>query len=117
MATSGYQEIGQHRLEHEMLRKQLAKMSKTMSDEYYECDITTLCALQRLIREWIQNHISASDLEFASYCEQSPDARQVQLPSPKELQNSGVSVADIQQVEAVHNAGEITKKELPSRLF
>ena len=117
MATSGYEEIAQHRLEHGMLRKQLAKMSETISNQDYGCDITTICALQGLVRMWIQNHISASDMAFARYVEKSPNARHVELPSPSQLQSSGVSVADIEQVEAVHNAGEFTKEELPSRLF
>ena len=115
MAAAGYEAIGQHRLEHETLRRQLSKMNEAMSVTY-GCDVTAICALQRLIREWVQNHISASDLAFASYCEQQPDTRHIQLPSPKELQNSGASVADIEKVEAVHNAGEITSKELPSSL-
>ena len=116
MASAGYKAIGQHRLEHEMLRRQLAKMNEAMGVTY-GCDVTTICALQRLIRGWVQNHISASDLAFASYCEQQPETRHIQLPSPKELQNSGVSVTDIEKVEAVHNAGEITSEELPSRMI
>jgi hemerythrin-like metal-binding protein len=117
MAASGYERAGRHRLEHEALRKQLARVSTAISDDSYGCDITTVCVLQRLIREWIQNHIRASDMAFASYCEQTPDAKRVTLPSPSQLQRLGVGVADIQQVEAVHNAGAITQEELPSRLF
>ena len=73
--------------------------------------------MQRLIREWIQNHISASDLAFARFCEQQPETRRIQLPSPQELQSAGVSVADIEMVEAVHTAGDITGKDLPQRMI
>lgn len=117
MGASGYREFERHRYEHEILRRQLAKMSQIISNDTYGSDITTICALQRLIREWIQKHISASDLAFASYCDQNPEARDVRLPSPEELQKLGVTIADIEQVDAVHNAGEITKDDLPSRLF
>jgi hemerythrin len=115
MAVSGYSAFGQHRLEHEMLRKQLKKMNEAIGD-YYGCAVTTICALQRVIQGWIQNHISASDRAFASYCEQNSDIRRIHLPSAQELQNLGVGITDIEKVEAVHNAGEITSEELPSRL-
>jgi hemerythrin len=117
MAAAGYQGIVQHRSEHQMLRRQLAKLNEAINGANYGSDITTICAMQRLIREWIQNHISASDLAFARYCERRPETRHIQLPSPQELQNSGVSIEDIEMVEAVHNAGEITSEELPKRLI
>jgi hemerythrin len=117
MSAARYQRIDQHRREHQMLRRQLEKMNESITGANYGSDITAICAMQRLIREWIQNHISASDLAFADYCEQQPETRRIQLPSPQELEDSGVSVADIEMVEAVHNAGEITGEELPKRMI
>jgi hemerythrin len=117
MAAAGYEGTGQHRSEHQMLRRQLAKLNELISGANYGSDITTICAMQRLIREWIQNHISASDLAFARFCERQPETRHIQLPSPQELEDSGVSVADIEMVEAVHTAGAITGEELPKRMI
>ena len=117
MAAARYEKIDQHRREHQMLRRQLAKMNESINAATYGSDIETICSMQRLIREWIQNHISVSDLAFASYCAQKSESRRIRLPSPQELRSSGVSVADIRKVEAVHTAGEITAEELPNRMI
>lgn len=116
MAASGFEAIGQHRREHSMLRRQLSKLNEAIGEKY-GCAVKTVCAMQRMFQGWIQNHITATDLAFASYCEQQPETRHIQLPSPRELRDSGGRVTDIEKVEAVHNAGEITSDELPSRLI
>jgi hypothetical protein len=54
--------------------------------------------------------------QIGNFCKQQPAARRIRLPTPQELQSSGVSVADIEKVEPVHTAGEITAEELPQRI-
>ena len=73
-------------------------------------------SLQRLIQGWLQHHISSTDLAFARYCSQEPSARSVQLPSPKELLDTGLQISDYEQVETVHCAGDITPGQIKARL-
>ncbi len=116
MVASGYDGLTQHRREHAMMRRQLSVLSKSINANGKDV-ATTVKPLQNLIQGWIQNHISGSDMAFASHCEQEPETRFMQLPSPRELRDSGFKVSDIEQVEAVHNAGEITTGELKARLI
>jgi hemerythrin len=115
MVASGYGGIAQHRREHAMMRKELSALNRRIK-ENDGGDTGSVSGLQSLVRNWIQNHISASDRSFARYCEEEPSARSVQLPSPREMWQSGLKVSDYEQVEVVHAAGEITIGELKARL-
>jgi hemerythrin len=116
MVASGYEGINQHRREHAMMRRQLNSLSRSIKADGKDF-ASTVKPLQSLIQGWIQNHISGSDMAFASHCEQEPETRFMRLPSPRELRDSGFKVSDIEQVETVHNAGEITHEELKARLI
>lgn len=115
MVASGYEGIAQHRREHSMLRRQLSKISQSINGKK-ESSNGSMESLQKLIQGWLQNHISATDLAFARYCEDEPSAREVHLPSPKELRASGSRVKDYDKVEAVHHSGEITIGQVKARL-
>jgi hypothetical protein len=45
-----------------------------------------------------------------------PRKTPIRLPSPQEMANSGLKITDLDQVEAVHFAGEFSTEELKSRL-
>lgn len=115
MVASGYGAIAQHRREHSMMRRQLAEIQKSIDGEKASSN-GSLKPLQDLVRDWLRNHISTTDLAFARFCEAEPSARNVQLPSPQQLRSSGSQVQDIDQVEAVHQSGELTIGTLKARL-
>ena len=115
MVAAGYGGTSQHRREHALMRRQLSKISKSINAHHDQSN-GSMESLQQLIQGWLQNHISSTDFAFARYCEQEPSARDVHLPSPKELRGSGSRVSDYAQVEIVHHAGEITPGELKARL-
>jgi hemerythrin len=115
MVASGYQEIAKHRREHSMMRRQLNEISEAIKGKQESAN-GSMMSLQRLIQNWLQNHISSTDLAFARFCEDEPSARDVHLPSPRELRKSGSSVSDYDQVEAVHGSGELTIGQVKARL-
>ncbi len=115
MVAAGYEGVDRHRWEHAMMRRELSELSRSINNQEGSV-AATVTSLQGLIQRWIQNHISGTDSAFARYCEQEPETRFVQLPSPEEMRNSGHRVSDFDQVEAVHHAGEITPGELKARL-
>ena len=115
MVASGYDGIAQHRKEHAMMKRQLAALREKINagDVFGGASIKDI---QNLIQNWIQNHIVSTDSAFATYCEQVPETRFVELPSPKELKAMGFKISDYEEVEAVHHAGEITPEELQARM-
>jgi len=115
MVASCYEDLCAHRREHASIRKQLSDLNKTMKSRGCNPSVAVR-DLQHLVQGWVQHHISGTDLAFARYCESEPSARSVQLPSPKELSDSGTRIADYDQVEFVHLAGEITPEEIEKRL-
>ena len=115
MVASGYSEIAKHRREHSMMRRQLDEISEAMNGKQESAN-GSMMSLQKLIQNWLQNHISSTDFAFARYCENEPGAREVQLPSPQELRKKGSKIGNYDQVEAVHNTGEITIGEVKARL-
>lgn len=116
MVASGYEGVTEHRREHAMMRRELTELRRSVTNKEQSA-AATVKSLQGLIQSWIQNHISATDFAFARYCEQEPETRSVELPSPSELRRAGLKVSDYEQVEVVHNAGEITPSELKARLI
>ncbi len=115
MVATCYDGIARHSREHAMMRRQLAKLSAAINANGDDAS-GNVHSLQRLIHGWIQNHISGTDLAFAKYCALQPETRNVELPSPQELKDSGFKISNIDQVEAVHHAGEISAGELKARL-
>ncbi len=115
MVASGYEGIVQHRREHGMMRRELSAIGRGIkAARGHRTD--SVSSLQGLVQQWITNHISASDRKFARYCAHEPNARTVRLPSPREMWQSGFKVSDCDQVEVVHEAGEITIGEIKARL-
>ncbi len=115
MVASGFDDVAQHRREHAMMRRELSRLRASIKDEGANA-VGSVTSLQELISRWVTHHISSTDFAFARYCEQEPGARSVHLPSPKELRASGARVAEMDKVEAVHHAGEITIGEMKARL-
>ena len=115
MVVSGYEGTPQHRREHAMMRRELSTLSQSINGKQMSSS-ETVKSLQNLVQSWIQNHISSADFAFARYCEKETSARSVQLPSPIELLNAGFKVAEIEDVEFVHHAGEVTPAEIKARL-
>ena len=115
MVAACYDGIARHSREHAMMRRQLARLSAAINAN--EDDVSgNVKSMQRLILGWIQNHISDTDMAFARYCVQQPETRNIELPSPQELKDSGFRISHIDQIEAVHHAGEISEGELKARL-
>ena len=115
MVASGYGAIAQHRREHSMMRRQLSEISRSIDNEN-DSPNGSLEPLQKLVQDWLRNHISTTDLAFARFCEAQPRARKVELPSPQQLRSSGSQVKNIDQVEVVHESGAITIGKLKARL-
>jgi hemerythrin len=115
MVASGYGALDEHRREHSALRTELAAVSRVLN-AHGARSWKSVTSVQKLIQRWIQNHIGASDMSFAAYCEQEPSVKTVQLPSPVELSRSGTKVADSDRVETVHHSGELTMAEIRARL-
>jgi hemerythrin len=115
MVASGFEGVAQHRREHAMMRRELSKLNASIND-HGATAVGSVSSLQELISGWVKYHISSTDFAFARYCESEPSARSVHLPSPKELRASGTRVADYDQVETVHHAGELTVGEMKARL-
>lgn len=115
MVATCYDGLAQHNREHAMMRRQLARLSAAINANGDDSK-DNIRSLQRLVQDWIRNHISDTDMDFARYCAQNPDTRNIDLPSPRELMDTGFKVSNIDQVEIVHNAGEISAGELKARL-
>lgn len=115
MVASAYDGLDKHRRAHVAIRKRLNEVSKAFNTNLGDCS-AAVTLLQDLIQEWLQFHISRTDVAFAKYCEQEESARAVRLPSPKELVQTGRKVPDYEQVEIVHDAGEISAEELKARM-
>jgi hemerythrin-like metal-binding protein len=115
MVATCYDGVARHSREHAMMRRQLARLSAAINANSDDAGGNAL-SLQRLIQGWIQNHISDTDMDFAGYCSQQPEPLDLMLPSPQELREAGFKVSHIDQVEAVHQAGEISAGELKARL-
>ncbi|MGD9252652.1 MAG: hemerythrin family protein [Holophagae bacterium] len=114
MAASGFVDLDQHRRDHAMMRRQLSTLGNAFEDE--GADVTTpVAGLQQLISSWIRNHISSADVAFARFCEQRPETRFVELPSPNELLQMGGRVDNVEQVEEVHAARDDTDGEISAR--
>lgn len=115
MVATCYDGVARHTREHAMMRRQLARLSGAIDANHNDVR-GNVKSLQGLVTEWIQNHVSGTDMDFARYCSQQSETRNLQLPSPQELKNSGFKVSHIDQVEVVHHAGEISAGELKARL-
>ena len=115
MVATCYSGVATHGREHAMMRRQIARLSAAINANDIDAR-GNVQSLQRLIQSWIQNHISSTDMAFARYCAQQPETRVVELPSPQELKSSGFMVSNIQHVEFVDQAGEISAGELKARL-
>ncbi len=115
MVASAYGGLDKHRRAHTAIRKRLNEVSRTFNANPGDCS-AAVTLLQTLIQEWLQHHINRTDTAFARYCEQEQSVRAVRLPSPKELLQTGRKVPDYEQVEIVHDAGEITPDELKARM-
>ena len=115
MVATCYDGVARHSREHAMLRRQLVKLGTAINANLGDVS-SNVHSLQRLVQGWIQNHISNADMDFARYCSQQPETQNLELPSPQELKDSGFRVSSIDQVEVVHQAGEISAGELKARL-
>lgn len=115
MVASAYDGLPKHRLAHAAIRKKLNDVSKTFNANPGDCS-AAVTLLQGFIQEWLRHHIGRTDVAFAKYCDEEPSAREVHLPTPKELVRTGFKVSDYEQVEIVHDAGEITPEELKARM-
>ncbi len=115
MVAACYDGIASHNREHGMMRRQLARLAAAINANGDDVN-GNVSSLQKLILDWIQNHISHTDMAFARYCALQPETRNIELPSPQELKDSGFKISHIDQVEAVHHAGEISAGELKARL-
>lgn len=115
MVATCYDGVAQHSREHAMMRRQLARLSAAINANGHESR-NNVQSMQKLVQDWIQNHISDTDKDFARYCAQQPETRNLELPSPRELLESGFRISHIEQVEVVHQAGEISASELKARL-
>ena len=115
MVATCYDGISKHSREHAMMRRQLASLSAAITANRDDAG-SNVHSLQRLIHGWIQNHISGTDIAFARYCASQPETRNIELPSPQELKDSGFKISHVDQVEVVHHAGEISAEELKARL-
>ena len=98
-----------------MMRRQLARLNAAINANGHDSRKSAE-SMQTLIRGWIQNHISDTDMDFARYCSQQPETLNLELPSPRELLESGFKVAHVDKVGFVHEAGEISSDELKARL-
>ena len=115
MVAACYDEIAPHNREHKMMRRQLARLAASINNDGDDVE-GNVRGLQRLILDWIQNHISHTDMAFARYCGSQPQIRNIELPSPRELKDAGFRISQIDEVETVHHAGEISAGELKARL-
>jgi hemerythrin-like metal-binding protein len=115
MVATCYDGVAGHSREHAVMRRQLARLSAAINANGHDV-VNNVQSLQRIVKEWMQNHISETDMDFARYCSQQPEIGSLELPSPQELMDSGFKVSHLDQVEAVHQAGEISAGELKARL-
>jgi hemerythrin-like metal-binding protein len=115
MVATCYDGVAQHSREHAMMRRQLARLNAAITANVHDSR-NSAESMQKLIRGWIQNHISDTDMDFARYCSQQPETRNLELPSPRELFESGFKVSHVDKVDFVHQAGEISSDELKARL-
>lgn len=114
MEHTGFIGVDQHRREHEMMRRQLDILHNAVDEEGTRV-ADTVDGLQQLISAWIRNHISSSDFAFARFCEQRPETRFVELPSPNEMLRMGRRVDNVDHVEEVHAARDDTDGEINAR--
>ena len=114
MIATAYPGLDPHRREHLELRSRLAALRKAVkSGATFDAMADSL---RVLLEDWLLRHIRHTDRAFARHCSQDPGARVLSLPSPEELRGSGLSLADYQDVEFVHAAGEISPAEVKARL-
>jgi hemerythrin len=114
MVAVAYPQVDRHRRQHAELTKQVTAIRKAM--ESGATFRAVAGSLHILLEDWLLHHIGHSDRDFARTCKQDPNVRILRLPSPKELRDSGLDLADYDNVQVVHAAGEISATEIKARL-